>query len=444
MKTIAELSEDLATGRQTARTLLEDGLARAEDPAGEGARVFIQLQAEKARAQAGAADRRRAAGAPLSPVDGIPITIKDLFDVEGEVSGAGARIFAQNAPAAADCPAVARLRAAGLVFVGRTNMTEFAYSGLGLNPHFGTPRNPFDRETGRVPGGSSSGAAVSVADGMAAAGMGTDTGGSCRIPAALCGITGYKPTAKRVPIDGVTPLSFSLDSVGPLARTVDCCRTLDGILAATTHEAAPIAAGGLKVGIIANYVTEDWDDAVAAAFAEATRRLGAAGVSFADLALPELDRLPEINGKGGLAAAEAYHYHREHLARAGDGYDPRVASRIAKGAEQTAADYIDLLRERRAMIEAVAARAKDFDVLACPTVPIIAPAIDALEDDDDYGRVNLLMLRNPTVGNYLDLCAISLPIHAPGTAPVGLMLFGKHGDDTRLFQVAAAVEAALA
>ncbi len=184
MKTIAELSEDLAAGRQTAHALLEDCLARAEYPAGEGARVFIRLQAEKARAQADAADRRRAAGAPLSPVDGIPITIKDLFDVEGEVSRAGARIFAQNAPAAADCPAVARLRAAGLVFVGRTNMTEFAYSGLGLNPHFGTPRNPFDREMGRVPGGSSSGAAVSVADGMAAAGMGTDTGGSCRIPAA--------------------------------------------------------------------------------------------------------------------------------------------------------------------------------------------------------------------------------------------------------------------
>ncbi len=258
---------------------------------------------------------------------------------------------------------------------------------------------------------------------------------------AHCDITGYKPTAKRVPIEGVTPLSFSLDSVGPLAPSVDCCRTPDGILAATTHEATPIAAGGLKMGIIANYVTEDWDDAVATAFAEATRRLGAAGATLADLALPELDRL---HGKGGLAAAEAYHYHRDHLARAGDGYDPRVASRIAKGAEQTAVDYIDLLRERRAMIEAVAARAKDFDVLACPTVPTTAPAIDSLEDDDDYARINLLMLRNPTVGNYLDLCAISLPIHAPGTAPVGLMLFGKHGDDTRLFQIAAALETILA
>ena len=212
--------------------------------------MFIALDVEIVRAAADAANARRGAGKALSALDGIPISIKDLFDVAGEVTGAGARIFAQSPPATEDCPVVARLRAAGLVFMGRTNMTEFAYSGLGINPHFDTPRNPFEREVGRVPGGSSSGAAVSVTDGMAAAGMGTDTGGSCRIPAAFCGITGYKPTASRVPIAGVTPLSFSLDSVGPLARTVDCCRAIDAILADTTHGDVPPDVEKGEVGIV--------------------------------------------------------------------------------------------------------------------------------------------------------------------------------------------------
>ena len=444
MKTLRELSEDLAAGRTTSRALVEGGMARAGDPAGEGARVFIALDVEIVRAAADAADARRGAGKALSALDGIPISIKDLFDVAGEVTGAGARIFAQSPPATEDCPVVARLRAAGLVFMGRTNMTEFAYSGLGINPHFDTPRNPFEREVGRVPGGSSSGAAVSVTDGMAAAGMGTDTGGSCRIPAAFCGITGYKPTASRVPIAGVTPLSFSLDSVGPLARTVDCCRAIDAILAGTTHCTSELPAAGIRIGVIANYVTEDWDERVSASFGAALSKLGAAGAAITDVTLPELDRLPEINSKGGLAAAEAYHFHRDHLAREAERYDPRVASRIAKGAEQTAADYIDLLRARRATIESVTERMADFDVLACPTVPIIAPTIVDLADDADYGRVNLLSLRNPSVGNFLDLCSISLPIHEQGAAPVGLMLFGRHGGDGRLFQIAAAFELALA
>ena len=191
-------------------------------------------------------------------------------------------------------------------------------------------------------------------------------------------------------------------------------------------------------------MTEDWDHQVAAAFAAALAKLGEAGAALADVTLPELDHLAQFNAKGGLAAAEAYHFHRDHLARAGDGYDPRVASRIAKGAEQTAADYIDLLRGRRATIESVTERVADFDVLACPTVPTIAPTIAELADDAEYARVNLLMLRNPSVGNFLDLCSISLPIHEEGVAPVGLMLFGKHGGDKRLFQIAAAFEAVLA
>ena len=445
MQTLRELSDDLGAGRVTSRELVERCLAAAEDPRGEGKRVFVALRADAARAAADQADSARAEGRARSRWHGIPISIKDLFDVEGEVTGAGSRIFRDNPPAERDCPVVARLRAAGFVFVGRTNMTEFAYSGVGLNPHHGTPLNPHDREGARIPGGSSSGAAISVTDGMAAAGMGTDTGGSCRIPAALCGLTGYKPTAKRVPLEGVTPLSFSLDSIGSLAPSVGCVAAIDGVISGSgTDVVAERAASGVRVGVIANYVTEDWDAAVAQDFAGALARLSAAGAQIEDVALPELDRLPEIHAKGGLAAAEAYHVHRDHLARDSAAYDPRVASRIAKGAESSAVDYIDLLIARAKMIEAIAEATAALDVLACPTVPTIVPRLAELEDEADYARINLLMLRNPSLANFLDLCSISLPVHAPGAAPVGLMLTGKHGGDEALFRVARAFEAVLA
>ena len=214
VQTINELAGRLAAGTVSSRDLVEDSLSKIADPAGEGARVFVQIDADGVRAQADAIDKLRQNGASLSKLAGIPVSIKDLFDIQGQVTAAGSKVLKGNQVAERDCPAVARLRAAGLVLLGRTNMTEFAYSGLGLNPHYDTPRNPFDRDVGRAPGGSSSGAAVSVADGMAAAGLGTDTGGSCRIPAAMCGITGYKPTQKRVPLDGVVPLSSTLDSNG--------------------------------------------------------------------------------------------------------------------------------------------------------------------------------------------------------------------------------------
>src|SRR4051812_18260304 len=240
LPTLASLADDLDAGRTSARKLVDTCLAKIADPKGEGQRVFIHVDAEAAIAAAEAMDRLRAANAAPSPYAGIPVSIKDLFDIRGQVTRAGSRALEDSAPAEADAPAVARLRRAGFIVIGRTNMTEFAYSGIGINPHYGTPKGAWQRDVGHVPGGSSSGGAVAVADGMAHGALGTDTGGSCRIPAAWNGIVGFKPTQRRVPLEGAVPLSSSLDSIGPLARTVACCATMDALLAGEAF-AAPRA-----------------------------------------------------------------------------------------------------------------------------------------------------------------------------------------------------------
>ncbi|RME65318.1 MAG: amidase [Alphaproteobacteria bacterium] len=333
------------------------------------------------------------------------------------------------------------MRRAGFIVIGRTNMTEFAYSGLGLNPHYGTPKNPFDRAAGRIPGGSSSGAAVSVADGMAAAAIGTDTGGSCRIPAAFCGVVGFKPTARRVSLRGVLPLAPSLDSVGPLAPSVTCCAHVDAILSGGAP--APIEdrrPGGLRIAVLRNYVLDGMDSTVAEVFESALSTLSAAGVALTDIVLPDLDSLPALNAKGGLVAAEAFAWHRERLDKAEDAYDPRVAARIARGREQSAADYIDLLAERRRMIQNAGERTAVYDAVLFPTVPVVAPTIAAMAEDTAYMRANGLVLRNSTVANMLDRCAISIPLAPHGAAPIGLTLMGEHGEDRKLFSVARTVE----
>jgi aspartyl-tRNA(Asn)/glutamyl-tRNA(Gln) amidotransferase subunit A len=445
MDTLPALAAKLAAGTTTSRDLIEECLARAGDAKGEGARVFTSIAAQNARAAADGMDRLRKAGAAPSAFAGIPLGIKDLFDIAGEVTTAGSRVLAANPPAQADAVAVARLRAAGFVFVGRTNMTEFAYSGLGMNAHFGTPRNPYDRATGRIPGGSSSGAAVGVADGMFAAGLGTDTGGSCRIPAALCGVVGFKPTARRVPSAGAVPLSTTLDSVGPLARSVACCAILDAILAGiapAAEEAFPLA--GLRLGLPDCYVTDGMDDIVAAAFNRAISALSAAGAKVSTLARGMLKEIPVINAKGGLVGAEAYAWHREYLERAPQLYDPWVLQRFEAGKSQSAADYIATARARRTMIERVARATACVDALIMPTVPAVAPAIAALADTDTANRTNLFLLRNPSLANFLDRCAISLPCHRASEAPVGLMLLGEHGADRRLLAIAQSVAAAVA
>jgi len=443
--TLKQLAADLDAGHTDSVTLTQAALDRATDPQGEGARVYTRLYAEQALAAARASDALRAVGLARSPIEGLPISIKDLFDVAGETTLAGSVARQGEPQAERAAEAIRRLQVAGAVVVGRTNMTEFAYSGLGINPHYGTPRNPWNRATGRIPGGSSSGAAVSVTDGMAVAAIGSDTGGSVRIPSALCGITGFKPTARRVPLDGVLPLSSSLDSIGPLAASVACCAVLDAIMAGEAP-IVPSAATlrGARLAVPSTLVLDDMDDVVGQAFARARAKLVEAGARVDDVAIPEFFELKDINAKGGFPSAEAWAWHRDLLVRKGDAYDPRVSSRILRGQAMTAADFIDLLAARKAWIAAVERRIAGYDALILPTVPVVASGIaDLMADEALYFRTNALVLRNPSVINFLDGCALSVPCHQAGEAPVGLMIAAEGGGDRRVLALGLAVEAAL-
>src|SRR5216684_1703228 len=443
MRSIAGTAAGFTSGARS-RALVEDCLARIKDPAGEGRRVFLKVHAEAARPAAAYYEQLRVRGAAPSQYAGSPMSITALDDIAGDVTTAGSTVLREAAPARRDAPVVARLRAAGFIPIGRTNMTEFAFSGLGINPHYGTPLSPYDRQAARIPGGSSSGAAVSVSDGMALGALGTDTGGSCRIPAALCGVVGFKPTAHRVPTAGAFPLSTSLDSIGPLAASVECCATLDAVLAGEpAGDLAPLPLAGLRMAVPQTLVLEGVEPAVARAFAAALAALRKAGARIVDIPLRELAELQQINAKGGLAAAESYAIHRSLIAKAEKMYDPRVLVRILRGQEQDAADYIDLIAARADFIRRVAAITAPHDALVMPTVPMTAPRIADLASDDAYRHANFLVLRNPGIANFLDRCSISIPCHRAGDAPVGLMLIGEHGADRRLLSVAAAIETAV-
>ena len=360
----------------------------------------------------------------------------------GDVTTAGSQLLRGGPPASKDCAVVARLRAAGFVPIGRTNMTEFAYSGLGLNPHYGTPLNPFERHKGRAPGGSSSGAAISITEEMSYGAVGTDTGGSTRIPAAFCGIVGFKPTARRVPTSGAFPLSPTLDSVGPLAGSVACCAALDAILAdESTDTLDVVELRGRRFAVPTHYVLDSLESHVARSFERAIRQLRGAGAQIFEIPLAELDELPSINRKGGFAGAEAYAVHRERLEAQRPQFDPRVSMRILSARDQSAADYIDLVRARADLQRRVDGQLTQFDAALMPTTPIVAPLLQDLESDEEYVRINQLALHNTAVTNFLDRCAISVPCHEAGSAPVGLMLMGPHGGDRRTLGIAAAVEA---
>ncbi|HZR69608.1 MAG TPA: amidase [Burkholderiales bacterium] len=445
LPTVASLARELAAGKTSSRELVERALARIADPAGEGARTFIRVHAERARADADACDRKRKDGVVPSPLAGIPVSVKDLFDVAGDVTTAGSKVLRDAPAASADAVAVARLRVAGAVVIGRTNMTEFAYSGIGINPHYGTPANPWDRATRRVPGGSSSGAAVSVADGMAVIGLGTDTGGSVRNPAALCGVAGFKPTQRRVPLAGCFPLSGSLDSIGPLAPSIACCASAFQVLAAEPVRALePAALAGLRLGVPKNVVLDDLDPEVARAFDAALAQVSSRGARLVDMRLPELDEIAVANRRGGILAPEAYALHRKRLAERGADYDPRVRRRLEAAKDVPAADYVELLQLRSRLVSGFRRERLGVDALLVPTVPKIAPAIEPLEGDmERFFAVNPLMLRNTSPFNFLDTCAASLPIQRRGEAPVGLTVAGFPGEDERVLAIALAVEAAL-
>ncbi len=445
LPTLLELQDALDNGTTTSVALTQAALDRINDTNGEGDSTFTKVFSTQALAAAQASDILRAAGLARSPIEGLPISVKDLFDVAGETTTAGSIVLQGAPPAQENAVIIQRLVKAGAVIVGTTNMTEFAFSGLGINPHYGTPRNPWDRDVGRIPGGSSSGAGVSVADQMSVAAIGTDTGGSVRIPAAFCGITGFKPTANRIPSEGTLPLSISLDSTGPLAASVTCCAILDSILADEPLDGlqAP-ELRHLRFAVPADTVLDDADDHVRQAFKQALEQLRNAGATIETLDIPEFGQLPYINRLGGFVCAEAWSVHRELLKDHADAYDPRVASRIARGKEQDAADYIELTQTRQDWIAAVEDRIQYYDAILLPTSPIVPPTISELQESDTaYFTANGLILRNPTLINFLDGCALSLPCHTAGTAPVGLMVAGASGWDQHILNVGLAIESVL-
>ena len=423
---------------------IRDSVERALDLIGgdDAAKDMMILRLDDAARHAGdAADALRRSGS-ASPLLGTLVTIKDNFDLADHATTAGSTLLADAAPAQSDAVAVERLRRAGCVILGRTNMTEFAFSGLGLNPHYGTPANPaFTREY-RTPGGSSSGAAVSVALGIVPIALGTDTGGSIRIPAAFCGLVGFKPSASAISREGVLPLSTTLDTIGVIARTVADCASMFDVLRDVPVEGsrrgrASLPARRIRIGLVENYVTNDVSPEVAHGIAKAAAALDRAGIAIEPIRLPELDELPATSRLANFSAVESYGWHEPYLAAgAAPAYDPRVLARIMLGADTPAPAYATLIARRQAMIRSVATRIAGLDALLWPTVPIVAPTIASLASDEAYHATNLLVLRNPAVVNFLDGCAISLPCPVEG-APVGLSLAALNGQDDHLLSVAA-------
>jgi aspartyl-tRNA(Asn)/glutamyl-tRNA(Gln) amidotransferase subunit A len=402
-------------------------------------RTFLSLYPETAHEAADAADRRAREGTNLGPLDGVIVSIKDLFDVSGEPTRAGSRTLANAPPAANDARIVQRLRKAGAIIIGKTNMSEFAFTGVGANPHYGTPGNPADRH--RIPGGSSSGAAVAVGDDMCEIAIGTDTGGSTRIPAALCGVVGYKPTKARVPTDGVFPLSPTLDSVGPIARNVEACAEADALLAGEQPSVVrPAELSEMRLGIPLGFALEELDSIVADRFEAAITCLSRNGARLTEMKFSLFDDMARVQSVATIATVEAYHIHRERIAACGDAYDPIVRSRIEGGSGVSEEDFSKMLRERSGLVNRMDLRLAEVDALVLPTTPIVAPLAAELLDSKAFNAANRLLLRNTAIANFFDLCAISLPMTGAGELPAGLMLVGRRGQDRRLFAIAASVE----
>ena len=429
----------------------ERSLAIARSQACE--HVFAQLTADNLLSTA------RQPDVAQLPLAGLSVSVKDLFDVTGQVTAAGSMVLTDAPPAARDCPAVARLRAAGAGLIGRTHMVEFAFSGVGNNPHHGTPRawdGRHDRALaasgdtasgGFVPGGSSSGAGVSVATGAAFIGLGSDTGGSIRVPAALNGIVGFKNTARNTPTQGVVPLSPTLDTVCAMTRSVRDAILAHEILSGTVlaHGHRPLK--DYRLGVCKRYFLDGLDATVARAFERTLHNLSKAGAHITDIDLPEMDELPSLNATGGFSPAESYAWHRQLLARDGQRYDPRVAARIQRGAAMLACDYMDLVKGRADWIRRMNHALNGLDAVLSPTVPITAPSRASVapgaERDEEFFRVNALLLRNPSAINFLDGCALSLPCHRADEMPVGLMLWHGAMHDANILQLALQIEATL-
>jgi aspartyl-tRNA(Asn)/glutamyl-tRNA(Gln) amidotransferase subunit A len=440
--TIVQRNVKLALGQTNRTAMVEEALALAQSAAAQS--VFTRLYPEAALSAARYADAQQAAGIVQHPLAGLPITIKDLYDVAGETTMAGSLACDGEPVAREDAPAVSRLRGSGAAILGKTNMTEFAFSGVGINPHYGTPRNPSDPTVARIPGGSSSGAAVSVALGLAVAGLGSDTGGSIRIPAALNGLVGFKCTQNRVPLTGAFELARSLDTVCAMTRSVQDCLIVDEVLAG--HALAPKvrALSTMRFALPQTLVLDDLAPEVAQAFGRALTKLSGAGAQIVELPLRELAEVASLNAPGGFSPVEAYAVHFTRLSQRREKFDPRVAARIGLGAPVTAQQYIAMQDHRRDWIRRTEAALQGFDAVLCPTVPILAPEIEPLvKSDQAFLQANGKLLRNTFLFNFLDGCSFSLPCQESGELPVGLMISSVRGDDLALASIALEIEKVL-
>ena len=434
---------DIQQRRSTAVDALARSQAAADLPVNR--HTFIRRFAGTQAVAAGI-DAQAAAGLPLPPLAGLSVSIKDLFDVAGHPTTGGSRALADAQPSARDCSAVSRLRAAGAALIGHTNLTEFAFSGVGINPHHGTPLNAatvaLDAQA-RIPGGSTSGGATSDASGAAWAALGYDTGGSIRIPAALQGLVGFKNTARLTPLDGAIPLSTSLDTASAITHSVRDAVLLHEILSARRVVLAQRPVAALTLAVPGGAFLDGLDTAVASAFERSLATLRRAGARLQEIALPEVDELAAINAAGGLPAAESWAWHRSLLATRETDYDPRVALRIRRGERMSAADYIAVLKARADWITRMAPRLAPFDALLSPTVPMLAPLVSDLHSDDAFFSTNARLLRNPSVVNMLDGCALSLPCQRAGEMPVGLMVWSSALRDDTVLDASLAIERAL-
>ncbi|MEZ2332438.1 amidase [Mesorhizobium sp. RCC_202] len=429
---------------QSVRDRLEIILSRLANRAADE-KVYTKRYAGAARAAADASDARRKAGVSLGPLDGTILSVKDLFDVAGEPTTAGSLILATAPAATRDAMIVARLRQAGAVIIGKTNMTEFAFTAIGDNPHYSTPGNAKDASL--IPGGSSSGAGVAVGEGTSEISIGSDTGGSVRIPASLNGVVGFKPTARRVPLGGAYPLSATLDSIGPLACNVTDCAAADAVMAGEDPgPLQPLSLAGLRVGIARGIVFGETQAEVTAAFGACIGRIERAGARVVDLPIDDLIAEMRLATKRGtIASMEGAEVHADWLAAGAPVLvDPHVTGPLSRALAVPASAYIRTIRRRGELVLAMAQRLEAIDVVALPTVPMVAPTIAAMAADEALrDKTEGLLLRNTQVANQFDLCAISLPM--PDMAlPAGLMLMGRHGEDRYLLRVAAEVEALLA
>lgn len=435
----------VAVGTLSAQDLMAAALRAADSPACD--KAFIRRFDAQARATAQAVDMGLAQGSPVPALGGLAVSIKDLFDVAGQPTTGGSAAMADAAPAVADCSAVARLRHAGAALVGHTNLSEFAFSGVGINPHHGTPANAGTLAldpTPRAPGGSTSGGATSVAAGAAWAALGSDTGGSIRIPAALQGLVGFKNTQRLTPLDGAIPLSTTLDTSCVITRSVADAVLLHEVLAARTVAPWQRPTRLLRLAVPTTLMLDDLEPAVARAFQTTLDTLRAAGAVIDEIDLPPLARLAAINAQGGFAAAESWAWHQARLAERADRYDPRVALRIRRGQALSAADYIELFTARLAWVAEVRQEIAAYDALLSPTVPMVAPPVAPLVASDEiFFATNARLLRNPSAVNFLDGCALSLPCQEPGTLPVGLMVWADALGDDRVLGVSLAIEATL-